>query len=60
LQDREVTPEQEKKKKKFQENLEIILENVVSNSSSILTFFQENTALLKNMDMHIAAILEKL
>jgi hypothetical protein len=60
LQDREVTPKQEKKKKKFQENLEIILEKVVSNSSSFLTTFQESTALLKNMDRHMAAILEKL
>jgi hypothetical protein len=60
LQDREVTPKQEKKKKKFQENLEIILEKVVSNSSSFLTTFQESIALLRNMDRHMAAILEKL
>ncbi len=60
LQDREVTPKQEKKKKKFQDNLEVILEKVVSNSTSFLTTFQESTALLKNMDRHMAAILEKL
>ena len=55
LQDRKVTPKQEKKKKKFQENLE----NVVSNSSSFLTTFQENTALLKNMDRHMANFFRK-
>ena len=60
MQDREVTPKQEKKKNEFQKNVEIILEKVVSNSSSFLTTFQESTALLKNMNRHMAAILEKL
>jgi hypothetical protein len=32
----------------------------VSNSSSILTIVQENTDLLKNMDIHMETILEKL
>jgi hypothetical protein len=59
LQEPEVIPKQEKKKK-FQDKLEGILEKVVSNSSSFLTTFQESTALLKNMDRHMAAILEKL
>ncbi|CAA9492270.1 MAG: hypothetical protein AVDCRST_MAG96-1567 [uncultured Segetibacter sp.] len=59
LRDREVTPKQDKKKK-FQDKLEVILEKVVSNSSSFLTTFQESTTLLKNMDRHMAAILEKL
>jgi hypothetical protein len=58
LQEPEVIPKQEKKKK-FQDKLEGILEKVVSNSSSFLTTFQESTALLKNMDRHMAAILEK-
>jgi hypothetical protein len=60
LQDRNVIPKQEKKKKKLQDNLEIFLDKIVSNSSSFLTTFQESTALLKNMDRHMAAILEKL
>lgn len=59
LEDRETTPKQ-KKKEKFQDKLEVILEKVVSNSSSFLATFQESTALLKNMDRHMAAILEKL
>jgi hypothetical protein len=59
LQEPEVIPKQEKKKK-FQDKLEGILEKVVSNSSSFLTTFQESTTLLKNMDMHMATILEKL
>jgi hypothetical protein len=59
LQEPKVIPKQEKKMK-FQDKLEGILEKVVSNSSSFLTTFQESTALLKNMDRHMAAILEKL
>ena len=54
LQELEVIPKQEKKKK-FQDKLEGILEKVVNNSSSFLTTFQESMALLKNMDMHMAA-----
>jgi hypothetical protein len=59
LQEPEGIPKQEKKKK-FQDKLEGILEMVVSNSSSFLTTFQESTALLKNIDRHMAANLEKL
>jgi len=59
LQDREVTPKQDKEKK-ILERLEVILEKVVSNSSSFVTTFQESTALLINMDRHMGAILEKL
>jgi hypothetical protein len=59
LQEPEVIPKQEKKKK-FQDKLEGILEKVASNSSSFLTTFQENMALLKNMDKHMATILKKL
>ena len=58
LQEPEVIPKQEKKK--FQDKLEGILENVVSNSSSFFTIFQESTTLLKNMDRHMATILKKL
>jgi hypothetical protein len=59
LQEPEVIPKQEKKKK-FQDKLKGILEKVVSNSSNFLTTFQESTALLKNMDRHMETILEKL
>jgi hypothetical protein len=59
LQELEDIPKQEKEKK-FQDKLERILEKVVSNSSSILTIVQENTDLLKNMDIHMETILEKL
>lgn len=55
LQDQEVTPKQTKRRK-----IEDILEQVVSNSFNFLATFQESTALLKNMDRHMAAILEKL
>lgn len=54
LQDHEVTLKQEKKKKKFHDNLEVISEKVV-----FLTIFHEIMALLKNMDRHMAAILGK-
>jgi hypothetical protein len=57
LQEPKVIPKQEKKKK-FQDKLKGILEKVVSNSPGFLTTFQKSTALLKNMDRHMAAILE--
>jgi hypothetical protein len=58
LQEPEVIPKQEKKKK-FQDKLEGLLEKIVSNSSSFLITFQESMALLKNMDRYMATILEK-
>jgi len=58
LQGCEVTSKQDKKK--IQERLEVILDKVVSNSSSFFTTFQESMALLKNIDRHMASILEKL
>ena len=53
-------PKQEFKKKKFQDKIKGILEQVVANSSNFLTTFQESNALLKNMDRHMTALLEKL
>jgi hypothetical protein len=51
---------QSKRKRKFQNKLDWILEKVVFNSYNILTTFQESTTLLKNMDKYIATILKSL
>ena len=53
-------PKQDEKKKKLQDKIYGILEQILTNSSNFLTTFQETTALLKSMDRHMAAILEKL
>jgi hypothetical protein len=53
------TPSTQEKKKKIQEKIEILLEQVVGNSAALLTSFQESTNLLKNMDKNFAALIDK-
>ena len=47
------------KKKKTQEKIEFMLEQVVGNSGALLSSFQESTNILENMDKIFAAFLEK-
>jgi 5-methylcytosine-specific restriction endonuclease McrBC GTP-binding regulatory subunit McrB len=48
------------KKKKFQDKMEGFLEQIVSNSSNLIASFQATTDLLKNMDAHMATLVQKL
>ena len=47
------------KKKKIQEKIELLLEQVVGNSGALLSSFQESINILKNMDRNFVALLEK-
>lgn len=53
------TPSTQDRRKKTQEKIEILLEQVVGNSGALLTSFQESTTILKNMDRNFAALLDK-
>ena len=48
------------KKKKFQDKMEGFLEQIVSNSSNLIASFQTTKKLLKNMDVHMTALVQKL
>jgi predicted PolB exonuclease-like 3'-5' exonuclease len=48
-----------RRKKKTEENIEGLLQQVVENSTIIISTFQQFTKLLKNMDINFAALLEK-
>jgi hypothetical protein len=52
-------PTTQEKKKKTQDKIGGLLEQVIGNSSALLTTFQESTNFLKNMDRNFAALLEK-
>jgi hypothetical protein len=52
-------PPTQEKKKKTQEKIETLLEQVVGNSEALLASFQESTAILKNMDKNFAALIAK-
>ena len=40
--------------------MEGFLEQIVSNSSNLIAYFQATTDLLKNMDAHMATLVQKL
>ena len=48
------------KKKKFQDKMEGFLEQIVRNSSNLIASFQATTDLLKNIDTHMATLVQKL
>jgi hypothetical protein len=52
-------PSTQEKKKKTQEKIEGLLQQVVGNSTILISTFQQSTELLKNMDRNFAALLEK-
>ena len=43
-------------KKKFQDKMEDFLEQIVSNSSNLIAYFQATTNLLKNMNAHMTTL----
>ena len=48
------------KKKKFQDKMKGFLKQIVSNFSNLIASFQATTDLLKNMDAHMATLVQKL
>ena len=48
------------KKKKFQDKMGGFLEQIVSNSSNLITSFQITKNLLMNMDAHMTTLVQKL
>jgi len=48
------------RKKKFQDKIEGYLEQIISNSSNLIASFQATINLLKNMDAHMTALVQKL
>jgi hypothetical protein len=52
-------PNTQEKKKKSQDKIEGLLQQVVGNSTILISTFQQSTDLLKNMDRNFAALLER-
>jgi hypothetical protein len=52
-------PKSQEKRKTNQEKMHGLLEQVISNSSTLISSFQQSTDLLKNMDKNFATLLEK-
>ena len=48
------------KKKKFQNKMEGFLEQIVSNSSNLMASFHATIYLLKNINAHMATLVQKL
>ena len=48
------------KKKKYHDIMKRILEHIVNNSLNLIAFFQATTYILKNMNAHMAALVQKL
>ena len=46
------------RRRKTQKNIEILLEQVLSNSGTLLSSFRKSTNILKNMDRNFVALLE--
>jgi hypothetical protein len=52
-------PKVQQKRKTNKEKMHGLLEQVISNSTTLISSFQQSTNLLKNMDKNFAALLEK-